>query len=342
MAALNLVFTAFIFIHLRQKRKKSRIKKETQKSLESWIIGNLLDENETEANPASVHPPLKFQKHFKKARRQFTINQLIDVKKNLTGKVSDSIVHLYEHSGLKRDSLRKFKSNKWYKKVKGINELYMMDQQDMLDSIYKYTNSHNEYIRMEAQTAMIHFYGFEGLKFLDIVTHPISEWEQLKLLEQLKTLDFEEMDNLHQWVKSPNFTVVVFALRLAAVYQQYHVHDDIVGCLEHENEKVRAQAATTLGKIAGDNTAAILAEHYFKEVFTNRQNILDSLLNIASDNEKDLLIRQLDDENDSLKLDVARVIAKCCNSGFDILKEKAKQYPDPYEQIYLHLKNELQ
>ena len=149
------------------------------------------------------------------------------------------------------------------------------------------------------------------------------------------------MNNLGQWLKSPNFTIVIFALRLAAVYQQYQVHDEIVGCLEHENEKVRMQAVTTLSKIAGENTAAILAEHYLKENFTNKKNILDCLLNIASDNEKDFLLRQLDDDNDSLKFSAATVIAKCCNNGFDILKDKAKQQPDPYEQIYFHLKNEL-
>ena len=172
MVVLNLIFTAFIFIYLRQKKKKYSIQKETQKSLESWMIRSLLDENEIEAVPAYSHTPLQFQRHFKKTKREFTVNQLIDVKKNLTGKVSDNILHLYEHSGLKKDSLAKFKSNKWYKKVKGINELYMMDQQDMLDSIYNHANSHNEYIRMEAQTAMIHFHGFEGLSFLDFITHP--------------------------------------------------------------------------------------------------------------------------------------------------------------------------
>src|SRR6476660_7418031 len=267
MVVLNLIFTAFIFIHLRQKKKKYFIQKRTQKGLESWMVRILLHEPEIE--PAYLSIPLEFQKDFKnKTKREFIINQLIDVKKNLTGKVIDNIINLYEHTGLKQNSLVKLTSNKWYKKVKGINELYMMDQQDMLDSIYNYTNSHNEYIRMEAQTAMIHFRGFKGLSFLNIITHPISEWEQLKLLEQLKTLDFEQMDNLGQWLKSPNFTVVIFALRLAAVYQQYHVHDNIVNCLEHENEKVRIQAAITLSKIAGENTAAILAEHYSKEDLT--------------------------------------------------------------------------
>jgi hypothetical protein len=343
LVGLNLFFTALTFIYLRQKKKIYSIQKGIQKSLELWISRILLNEDETETQPAYLQIPLKFQKHFKnKTKREFTINQLTDIKKNLTGEVVDNIINLYEHSGLKQDSIRKFKSKAWHKKVKGINELYMMNQKDMLDSIYKHTNSHNEYVRMEAQTAMIHFYGFEGLKFLDIITHPVSEWEQLKLLEQLKTLDFAEMKNLSQWLKSPNFTVVIFALKLADVYQQYEVHDEVVECLQHENEKVRVQAVTTLGRVAGEDTASVLAKHYLQEHFTNRQNILNCLLDIASHNEKDFLLQQLDDDNDSLKLAAARVIAKCCDNGFEILKDKAKQQPNPYREIYFHLKSELQ
>src|SRR5206468_9808016 len=97
-------------------------------------------------------------------------------------------------------------------------------------------------------------------------------------------------------------TVTIFALKLAEVYQQYQVHSEVVKCLHHENEKVRVQAVITLGRIAGEDTAGILAERYPKEHFTNKQNILTCLLSIASDNERNFLIKELDDENDFLKL----------------------------------------
>jgi len=341
MVVTTLFFVILIFIYLRQKKKNFIIQNGIKKSLELWISKILLDENETKA--ADLNVPLKFQKHFKSnAKREFTVNQLIDIKKNLRGNVIVNVIHLYEHLGFKKDSVRKLKSNVWHKKVKGINELFMMEQKDMLDSIYQCANSHNEYVRMEAQTAMIHFQGFEGLNFLDAITHPISDWEQLKLLEQLKTLDFIEMPNLVQWLKSSNSTVVVFALKLAFVYQQFEVHDAVVECLEHEDEKVRVQAVKTLSRIAREDTATILAKHYTKEHFTNRQNILNCLSSIASDNEKDFLITELNDQNDSLKVAAARVLAKCCTNGLEILVNKARHQPDPYQNIYFHIKSELQ
>lgn len=343
MVGLIFFFIALIFIYLARKKRTAKIEKSIKKSIELWISRILLEEVDAETGEENVHIPLKFQHHFKnKTKRRFTVNQLIVIKKNLTGDIIDNITHFYEHAGFKKDSLKKFKSNIWYKKVRGIHELYMMDQKDMIDAIYKLTNSRNEYVRMEAQTAMIHFEGFDGLKFLEDVTHPITEWEQLKLLEQLKTLDFVEMNDLPKWLNSSNASVVLFALKLVDVYQQYQVHDEVVKCLDHENEKVRMQAVTTLGRIAEERTAAILAEHYTKEHFRNKQNILNCLLNIASDSETGFLVEQLNDENNSVKLSAARVIAKCCTNGFQILKDKAKQYPDPYQEIYFHLKKELQ
>jgi HEAT repeat protein len=150
------------------------------------------------------------------------------------------------------------------------------------------------------------------------------------------------MPNLVQWLKSSNHTVVIFALKLAFVYQQYEVHNAVVECLEHENEAVRVQAVTTLSRIAREDTAKILANHYQKEHFTNRQNILNCLLSIASDKEKNFLITELDDQNDFLKVAAARVLAKCCPNGLEILVNKARQQPDPYQNIYFHIKSELQ
>lgn len=337
---LNVFLIAFIFIYLRKKKRIYFTQAGIKKSIELWLSKILLQEDETSSG--YMHVPLKFEKHFRnKTKREFTVNQLVDIKKNLSGKIVDNIIAVYEQPGFKEDSVAKFKSNTWHKKVKGIHELYMMDQKKMLPSIYRYTNSSNQYIRMEAQAAIIHFAGFEGLRFLDIVSHPISEWEQLKLLEQLKLVDFGEMKNISKWLKSSNFSVVLFALKLAEVYQEFEVHDEVVECLQHKDEKVRAQAIITLGRIANEHTASILVKHYYKDTLANRHKILQCLSNIGSDNDKDFLLSQLHDEDDSLKLAAGRAIAKCCINGVEILKEKAKEQPQPYSEIYFHIKNEM-
>lgn len=336
---LNIYFIALSFVYLHHKKKVYFTKAGIKKSIELWLSKILLQEDESSAE--QIHIPLKFEKHFRnKTKREFTVNQLIDIKKNLSGKIVDNIVHVYQLLGFKADSVAKLKSGVWHKKAKGIHELYMMDQQQMLTSIYKYTNSNNQFIRMKAQAAIIHFEGFEGLRFLDMVTHPISEWEQLKLLEQLKVVNFGEMKSLGQWLKSSNFSVVLFALKLVDTYQEFQLHDEVAECLQHENEKVRARAIMTLGRIANEHTPCVLINHYYQETQLNKDKILQCLLNIASDREIDFLVNALHEQDDSIKLAAARVIAKCCTNGLQLLKERANQQPEPYSEIYFHVKHE--
>ncbi len=287
--------------------------------------------------------PAKFTKHFRNpAKRQFAINELLNMKRNFTGYTGDNIIKLYLQSGFKKDSMSKFRSTVWHKKAKGINELYVMNQQDMIPKIFKHTNHYNEIVRMEAQTAMIGFLGFEGLRFLDVVTQPVSDWQQVKILEQLKTLDPGEMKNIGAWLQSPNDTVVIFALKLTDVYQQFQVYDEVVSCLAHTNSKVRMLAVKTLVRIDNETTAAVLTSQYSKEAGVNRYAILGAIKRVATENEQSFLTTQLSDEDDLIKLEAAKVLAYCCVDGLDILKQKAAENAEPYEQIYRHVKRELQ
>ncbi|MCF3111562.1 hypothetical protein LL912_22440 [Niabella sp. CC-SYL272] len=286
--------------------------------------------------------PSKFVKHLKQPnKRQFALDSLIELKKSVTGAAGDKVVALYLELGFKEDSLKKLNSVIWHRKVKGINELSVMQQEDMNARIFKLTNNRNIYIRREAQSAMFNFYGFKGLRFLNVLTQSISDWQQLNLIEQLRPLDPEPIPGLSGWLHSDNDTVVIFALRLAEIYQCFEVHEDVVCCLTHANEAVRGQAAKTLKEIADDSTAAILCKQYASETVRNQIVLLNSLAVIAGDAQQAFLIKELDNENAFLKLGAARVIATCCSNGWAILEAKALEQPLPFRKIYNHLRFEL-
>jgi len=334
---LTIVFIITTYITLYEKKRKYFIGRDVQEKLGVWIRTALIDE--WDDIKESVVLPKKLKKQFSSfINQQFAIDELIKSKKNLSGKAGENIAELYVQLGLKDYSMRKFKSGFWYVKARGIYELYMMEQQDMLVKIYKHTNSSNEFIRYEAQTAVIHFAGFDGLRFLDIITTPISDWQQIKLLEQLRPLNPKAMDNIGNWLQSPNESVIIFALKLADVYRQFQAYDEVARCLYHNNEKIRVLAVTTLVRIANNSTAGILAAQYANEHFTNRINILHSLADIATDEDLNFLLLQLNEENGLLKLGAAKVIAKCCTNGLEILRLKATEEPEPYEQIFNHVK----
>jgi len=337
-----LVIIAIIYLNLYLRKRNFFYKKEINQQLEAWITKAILDEPDKVEQGFEI--PRKFNRVLKKFNaRQIVIDELVAIRKELTGAAAKNIIVLYEQLGLKKHSLNKLSSRKWHVKSKGIMELYIMDQNDTLKRIYKNTNSNNEFIRMEAQIGVIHMTGFDGLRFLDVVSYPITEWQQIKLLEQLRLSREDGQLAMHipKWLRSKNDTVVVFTLKLADAYQQFSVHDEVVKALQHPNEMVRIQAVKTLVRIANTFTPQILAEHYENEHFTNRLNILDAISKIGTEEQAWFLIGLLDDESDVIKLKAGKAFAACFKYGMEALEERGKAKKGAYQKIYLHIKAEL-
>ena len=340
LAGCIAIIVSIIYLYLYFKKQTFFYTNNISKNLEVWISAIIMEESTDE-----IVMPKKFYRMMKNTvARQFVIDELVTCKKNISGGVAENIVALYIELGLKEDSVKKMRSGKgWHIQAKGIQELYMMDQRDLLTTIYKNTNSKNEYIRMEAQTGVIHLTGFPGLRFLDVISYPITEWQQLKLLEQLRLSDKKEdlSEKIPHWLASKNDTVVVFALKLADEYQQFAVKDKVIACLVHQSAEVRSQALKTMVRLADDSTAFILLGYINKEPFSNQAYILEALQNLATDNEIDFLLRLLEHPHDLVKLKTAIVIAKCCTGGMAILEAKALAVPEPYQRILLHVQSEI-
>ncbi len=334
---VTVIMVALIYLYLYQKKKRFFVKKQIAAILDEWISEALLEEDEI--NHRHVTPEL-LDYFIEWRNRQYAINQLIAVKKNITGLAARNIIRLYEQLELQRDSCDKFYSKTWHLKAKGIYELYMMGQKNMQPGIAAFTNDSDVFVRTEAQIAMMAFSGFEGLAFLDTLTHPLSDWEQVKILEQLQPLDPEDMPGLPLWLHSQNDYVVVFALKLAEIYYQLHAHDIILLCLDHKNEKVRLQAIITITRLANEHTAKLLVARYPEETATNQRVILQQLQKIAGDEEAQFLMAGLRSTDDLLKLESARALMKCCTGGGEMLRALAAEEPEPYEAIYNHVKAE--
>lgn len=336
MLILIAVVVAAIYLYLFYKKRTFRKKYLIQQDLENWISNIIMEESAED-----IELPENFYRLMRDpVARQFAIDELIVCKKNFSGAGSENIVKLYQQLGLKSASVKKMKSGKaWYIRAKGIQELYMMDQQDQLTAIYKQTNSKNEYVRMEAQTGVINLTGYAGLRFLDVISYPISEWQQLKLLEQLRLSKKKEdlSSKIPGWLSSKNDTVVVFALKLADDFQLFSIKKAIVNCLVHPSGEVRTAALKTMVRLADEQTPTLLLGYIKKESLSNQVYILEALEKLATDAEKETLFQLLEHSNDTIKLKAAMVIASCCTGGEALLAAKASETPEPYQRILLHV-----
>jgi hypothetical protein len=330
------ILVSVIYLYLFYKKRNFFFKERVQLKLEPLISQIIMDEVSGEMEiPKNItgllHNPFA---------AQYAIDDLIISKKNFSGTVASNLVALYLQLDLKKNSLKKLNDKRWHIKARGIQELYQMEQGDMLKAIYHQTNNRNEFVRMEAQTGVIHLTGFPGLRFLDVITYPITEWQQLKLLEQLRLYPVKEDVSVQipNWLKSMNDTVVVFALKLSDEYQYFNVRNEVVNCLVHPSQQVRSQAIKTVLRLEDDRTSSLLLGYFNKEPYQNQTFILDALKPIATERETVFLKTLLDHPNDMIKLKAAIVLAFSSSIGMLILQKRSQEEPEPFQRILNHIK----
>lgn len=335
LTGLLLVVIAVYGILNQKKRFHFRIdtiKKQLDPLLSSILIEDSMASKKIMAKMAKIiHEPIA---------KQLCIDELIQCKQNYSGEAGEKMVHLYRELELKQLSLNKIKPNKhWYSIARGIQELYMMEQRDCYEKFLQYANSKDEFVRMEAQIGLLHLIGFKGLEFLDYVSYPLTEWQQMKLLEQLKL--YPEKSELHfkisEWLNSKNETVVVFALRLIEEYQQLGLTTALQSSLYHPNLKVRTQAIKTIIGLETIETPGLLLD-YFRDASLNDQiMILDAMRSMATESESEKLEALLDYEDNTIKLKAASALVLCSKNGIHILKERSLLQPEPFQAIFQHI-----
>ena len=337
MAVGIMLIIILIYAQLMAKKRMHFHITRIRNNIEVWISQIILEESVD-----GIEIPKKFYRLLDDPKaRQVAIDELVNCKKNFSGLVAENIVSLYNKLGLNEDSLNKMNNKrKWYVKAKGIQELYLMDQKKLLTKIYRETNSTNEFVRSEAQIAILYLTGFKGLRFLDVISYPLTLWQQIKLLEQLRLFGKKEdlSDRIPRWLLSKNDTVIIFALRLAAEYQQFGVKNAIMNCLVHPSPAVRTRAIKTLIVLADEQTPFVLTGYYSKETLENQVHILNSLASMATDEQQSFLEKLLDAPENIIKLKAAIVLANNCTDGMAILEKKAALEPEPFLRILGHVK----
>ena len=338
LLTISLIFITYFY--LSSNKKTFFYKQKIREQLDEWISTVLLDEEFDVEEKNTITASLK-QLIKNPIAEKFIMEELVGTKKSFTGTAANNIVELYLDLGLKVFSLKKLANKKWHIKAKGIQELYVMDQYDLEDEIHSYTNSENEFIRMEAQVGNIHLRGFKGLKFLNTTTNHITDWQQIKLLNQLSLVQFEEMHTLADWIESENDSIVILALKIVEIYQQFQVYREVELSLYHHNEKIRNQAVKTIVRIAKIKTANTLVEIFKTEILANQLNILDHLPQVANDNHIGFLLLLQNHGNNLIKLKAAKALTQYSTYGLAALETRSILQPEPYKKIFLHVLSEM-
>lgn len=270
-------------------------------------------------------------------RRQALIDQMIDVSVNLKGDAEEKLSGLYLYLGLDRDSIRRAHDYRWHKKIKGFRELAFMNIKDANDEIYKALNSSNEILRMEAQIALVRLTNEDPFSFLFKLERPFSLWEQITLHELMIQHDLP-VPEFSKFLKAPNPTVVMFALRMIREFKQKQAEDDVRETLEHPSQVVRKLAVEVAGDLEFRSTLEVMKRMYKTQDNHTCLEIIKAMAKMPDPSLLGFLKLVLDKEDDvQLQIEATKAIENNGEEGVKTLVKLMKSEYKNYNIIVRHV-----
>jgi hypothetical protein len=215
-----------------------------------------------------------------------------------------------------------------------------MEQRSQVTRLYRFTNAHNEVVRKEAQAAIVQLYGFEGLRFLDVIDTPLSEWQQIQLLRLLQQGTGIPGEKVSRWLRSSNETVRMFTLKLIADQHLQETLPLVMECLRDHREGVRLQAIRCLRDLGTSDSCRALIDRYSAEGPRVRLSILNALGHIGMEAEVDFLGGQLSAASDSIKLEATRALVRIGDAGLRRLQQFPLIDESPWHEMIRQAKSE--
>jgi predicted ATPase len=257
-------------------------------------------------------------------KRKIIITTFIKLRNEISGEVADSIKELYYQTDLISDALTKLKSKKWEIIAMGIRQLKQFHVTELHDEVVKYINHPKKEVRNEIQLYLVNLFHFKGLEFLNTLEQPLSEWNQIQLLEILQRFDDQEISDIQPWLKSSNDTIVNFALKLAEIYNQNESKDALLDLLNHQNTEIRVKTIHVLTRLNVAEAKTILMLNFENLVLEEQIALFKMLEYIPDINDVHFISNHTHHSNFEIQ-SLAMGVLKMLNPvSFDTFKTKSK------------------
>ena len=291
-------------------RKKENIIKEYEKEYESNLIAYLYSGNEEEdisPEQRSIITQLKYCAS-DKFKRKVIVSVLLKLKSEISGEMDDSIQKLYFEADLLKYALDKLKSKRWYIIAYGIRELTLFNVKEVHDEVIKKLHHPKRIVQKEVQLYLVNLFHFKGLDFLNDLKTPLSEWDQIQLLEELQKFENQEIPDITPWLRSENESVVFFALKLAKIYNQFGVKNALIDLLSHKSKEVRIRLISVLSHLQVLESKEVLKNNFNEYSQDEQVAFFEMLENIFESNDESFLLEHSHHNNFEIKYSILKIL----------------------------------
>ena len=236
----SIVMTVIV---LRERARRIYVERQRQRIIqrvEPVLLEVIFNEGDANDLKASIQ---KLKKAIAGARsetnREILRSLVLKYHRTFGGAADQKLSQVYRETNLKDQNLKELNDKEWHVKAKAITELGEMGIRETLFEILQFTDNRNMHVRDEAQYAAVRMGGVKALNFLKDTKQPISEWQQIRLLDECLKFGVEAFQDLEIWLKSKNVSVVLFGLKVAHHLSLYRVKDEVINLLYHKNVRVQ-------------------------------------------------------------------------------------------------------
>lgn len=324
-----ILFFLFYLYYLRTYlRSKELISKNLFTQYENDLITYLyLGENTSQINSEqqTIIDKMKvsIQNTFK---RTILISVLSKLKSDISGEMALAINQLFIKTGLLNYALKKLESKKWDQIALGIKELTQFEITNVYNEISKFQNYPKQEVRNQVQLYYVSLFHFKGLEFLDNLKTPISEWNQIQLLEILQKFDDQEITDISPWLKSENDSVVLFALKLAKIYNQFQVIEILLQLLNHKNKEIRVSVIEILGYFQVKEAKEIVKSNFSDRSSEEKITFFKILQDIVTADDEAFIIENTLNPNFQIRFLAFQLLKKNHIKKLHELKQKATEF----------------
>ncbi len=253
--------------------------------------------------------------------RKVLVEILLDLQKDIAGDAAHRLSALYRNLGLHLDAFDSLKSRRWEVVSRGILELTQLQVDESYGFIRKFINHKRGVIRKQAQIATVSL-KHEGISyFLDTNKYRISEWQQLKLMDEIRNLEDFTPPRFRAWLTSRNRDVVLFSLRLIKFYKQNDANASLIELVKHRNNQIKIEAIECIKEFCVQEALDTLKAVFRKCNAEVKIQILDAIGQMGQEEEIEFL-RKAENKETNFLVKSKIVSAINCISPGSVLPTK--------------------
>lgn len=253
----------------------------------------------------------------KKWCKKLILNEIIFLKLNLKGEVTNTFHFLYEQFDLFKYTKKLLKSNRFYLKCVGMYQLKSLEYKKGIDFITPLLNHKNRNVKSIAFLTLISLKPNKLETLIDF-SHQITISEEINIMDILHQKKTKIPTNLSQWITSENDTIIKLGIKLMMFYNFTNENENIIKLLKHNNESVRYDAIAAVKFLFIYEAESILIEQFKYEETQNKLEIFNTLSGIGMTDSENFISQLLENKTDeNIKLEAVICLNKINSHYFD-------------------------